>query len=1008
MPKKQNKSRLNPFLKNRRRFLPHLPGNVDIEDLKENGKLLSDKDYKKAIAWFRANPRRVMLQDKNKYGFNIIKLKNENGRIGYYAIYHGEKKGKSLGKGGGGKVKLIQNIKTGKWEALKVINTPEITPAMQTEIDALQKIKNEKSVSRFQGKVLNVNKNKLYIGLELASGNTVRNLFVGHHQLKEEESQDHLWPAIVGMSNELELLHKQNVVHRDIKGQNYLYDPLSKVSTIIDFGSMMENNEPCPNPTEGTTLFYVPPELLKHLASRKEDDFSFNFKTDIYTLGLTIAEMCGLAKIDNPTKVFSNLKTECDFYYLGDLNPPLNELAPERLHGNARYACIRIQSPEGKPLFYFVDKDEKNNNGSLVVTPISDTTTPSVGKSLITLFSSDKGYPVIPQEEATPLQDKDISRLMTLMDDKKKWGYDPGYFLMDVPGNIKYSGVTSVVNPNELILHDGKLINSSLQPKIILLPADFPANKFNDTLATLDCNTIVIRPEKDKIYAFFVQPGTKHTSSLDITAKLSEKDKQQVLSENQREITLLDNQALVHKIMEKCEFEPLPYQVRVPKEQVDETIDFLNRMTAEDPLRRPTIQEVSSHFNKLLPNQEQKRYAALDLTDYTLLNLDEKKELFLKLKEYDGIHLLALKNQNPKMNKRFLLEIQNELKKNNIPVALNYLKTTKPVKEKQLTERLFGESAKDKQINIQLLHSQYFSSTLNFSPYFELKSLAPFENNIQLALKNEIKEAEKNDLLSSIETKETKEIKNETMQPNDKLKLLDDTHYMKTTTSNHTVFINYKKQDTLNSHIIHIPNYLSPSLNLLNSEANLLTKQQLKTMLSDLRHSKQPLTKNNIYNYLTNSNFPDLDPAAVRHMAKEFEDIHKKTVMDVYNNQNYPKPVIVKAILDQFRLCLRQGGENNFRLKYADSYEMALAYQLVGKVCGLDIQQDLYNIDWSSLEKKSFFNRPSSYIKGFSNYLMDKEPALWRTIDHFSQEIQTKVAPAPAEPNQEKHLRPSL
>ena len=39
----------------------------------------------------------------------------------------------------------------------------------------------------------------------------------------------------------LSYLHKENIVHRDIKSENIMYDPLSQTIKIIDFGISRKN-----------------------------------------------------------------------------------------------------------------------------------------------------------------------------------------------------------------------------------------------------------------------------------------------------------------------------------------------------------------------------------------------------------------------------------------------------------------------------------------------------------------------------------------------------------------------------------------------------------------------------------------------------------------------------------------------------------------------------------------------------------------------------------------------
>ena len=63
----------------------------------------------------------------------------------------------------------------------------------------------------------------------------------------------------------LSYLHKENIVHRDIKSENIMYDPLSKTIKIIDFGISRKNKRRGMSFQMWTitgTLFYRAPEMF--------------------------------------------------------------------------------------------------------------------------------------------------------------------------------------------------------------------------------------------------------------------------------------------------------------------------------------------------------------------------------------------------------------------------------------------------------------------------------------------------------------------------------------------------------------------------------------------------------------------------------------------------------------------------------------------------------------------------------------------------------------------------
>jgi serine/threonine kinase 4 len=79
-------------------------------------------------------------------------------------------------------------------------------------------------------------------------------------------------------------LHSKNIVHRDIKASNLLYQ--NGVVKIADFGVSIFNKEK--NKTEGSysrigSPYWMSPEVLS--------DSIYNEKTDIWALGITAIEL---------------------------------------------------------------------------------------------------------------------------------------------------------------------------------------------------------------------------------------------------------------------------------------------------------------------------------------------------------------------------------------------------------------------------------------------------------------------------------------------------------------------------------------------------------------------------------------------------------------------------------------------------------------------------------------------------------------------------------------------
>ena len=84
------------------------------------------------------------------------------------------------------------------------------------------------------------------------------------------------------VAKQLQALHSQNVLHRDIKPPNILLDPASGETTLIDFGQSIEKEHH--DHTLTGTPGYLAPELKYNLDA-------YSDKTDAFSFGLVCAEL---------------------------------------------------------------------------------------------------------------------------------------------------------------------------------------------------------------------------------------------------------------------------------------------------------------------------------------------------------------------------------------------------------------------------------------------------------------------------------------------------------------------------------------------------------------------------------------------------------------------------------------------------------------------------------------------------------------------------------------------
>ena len=82
----------------------------------------------------------------------------------------------------------------------------------------------------------------------------------------------------------LAFIHKEGVMHRDIKPHNLLIDPSCHILKICDFGSSKKYNEEDSSVSYITSRYYRAPELIF-------GNMKYNYSIDIWSAGCVIAEM---------------------------------------------------------------------------------------------------------------------------------------------------------------------------------------------------------------------------------------------------------------------------------------------------------------------------------------------------------------------------------------------------------------------------------------------------------------------------------------------------------------------------------------------------------------------------------------------------------------------------------------------------------------------------------------------------------------------------------------------
>jgi len=180
------------------------------------------------------------------------------------------------GKGGFGRVYFAKNKKTGKQVAIKKLKADcfKIRRESAIEISFLTYLSHQNIVS-FEN-VYDVD-GEIWIVMEYLDGGTI------HKALKQTHLSESQMAFIADqMLLGLKYLHSNDIVHRDIKGDNVMMTVKGEIK-IVDLGLCIDLTEYSPGSRGAGTLSWMAPEVIRTSRS--------GTPSDIWSFGMTLLEM---------------------------------------------------------------------------------------------------------------------------------------------------------------------------------------------------------------------------------------------------------------------------------------------------------------------------------------------------------------------------------------------------------------------------------------------------------------------------------------------------------------------------------------------------------------------------------------------------------------------------------------------------------------------------------------------------------------------------------------------
>ncbi len=267
--------------------------------------LLPEKQRNRLLAYLAKNPadqkinKKALRKLRLPYTFTVLIHNNE------IYVRHA-----LAGAGSFGVVKLLWNVRTHEWRAMKITSEHSDGCGNITYLHKVSTLKTEYSMLReckiaehgLGSRVSPKKGEQLYIVIPVQYG---MELFVYHTEVLQRaiSHPHHSLSRYTQICMLVHQLHAKGILHRDIKTENLMLDMAKNQISLVDFGNAIylpEGKDAFVESNARGTIYNLAPELL-----HQHQSYSYSVLTDRFSTGVTIGESARFTThdIEQPAKL---------------------------------------------------------------------------------------------------------------------------------------------------------------------------------------------------------------------------------------------------------------------------------------------------------------------------------------------------------------------------------------------------------------------------------------------------------------------------------------------------------------------------------------------------------------------------------------------------------------------------------------------------------------------------------------------------------------------------------